>query len=87
MSERWGTAWRRLPHPFRWLMVAGIGGTLVGLGLLFMVLPGPGIPMVILGLIILATEFAWAERLLHRVRKGAGRAAEKARSAAGRRAR
>jgi uncharacterized protein (TIGR02611 family) len=40
-------------------------GTLVTiLGLLMLVLPGPGIVVVIAGLGILATEVAWAERLL-----------------------
>jgi hypothetical protein len=34
-----------------------------------MVLPGPGIPLLIVGLVILATEFAWAESLLRRVKK------------------
>jgi hypothetical protein len=34
-----------------------------------MVLPGPGIPLLILGLFILATEFVWAEALLQHVRR------------------
>jgi hypothetical protein len=62
-------AWTRLPHPIRWLAVAGVGGTLVVVGLALLVLPGPGIPLLALGLLILATEFAWAERTLHRVRR------------------
>lgn len=41
-------------------------------------LPGPGgIPLVILGLSLLATNHEWAERLLERVKKHAGKAAEK----------
>ncbi|MCX6413573.1 MAG: PGPGW domain-containing protein [Actinobacteria bacterium] len=31
-------------------------------------MPGPGIPLILLGLVILATEFAWAQRTLHHVR-------------------
>jgi hypothetical protein len=38
------------------------------MGLIFMVLPGPGIPLVIAGLAILATEFAWAEIVLNRTK-------------------
>jgi hypothetical protein len=33
------------------------------------VLPGPGIPVLIVGFAILATEFVWAERIVERLRK------------------
>ena len=33
-----------------------------------MVLPGPGIPLVIAGLALLATEFTWAEILLNKTK-------------------
>lgn len=36
-------------------------------GVVMLVTPGPGIPVIILGLGILALEFAWAERWLERV--------------------
>lgn len=62
--------WRRLPHPLRWLTVAIIGGTFVVVGIALLVLPGPGIAFIALGLAILATEFVWAEALLHRVKNG-----------------
>jgi hypothetical protein len=61
--------WRRLPHPLRWLLVAVTGGATLFTGLVLLVLPGPGIPLIILGLVILASEFAWAERTLHQVRR------------------
>ena len=61
--------WRRLPHPLRWLLVAVTGGATLVTGLALLVLPGPGIPLIILGLVILASEFAWAERTLHQVRR------------------
>ncbi len=64
--------WRRLPHPIRWLVVAIAGGATLLTGLALLVLPGPGIPLVILGLVILASEFAWAERTLHQVRRRSG---------------
>ena len=60
--------WKRLPHPLRWFASAVIGLTLVILGLIFMVLPGPGIPLVIAGLALLATEFTWAEILLNKTK-------------------
>jgi uncharacterized protein (TIGR02611 family) len=46
------------------LGVAVIGGGIALLGLVLVPLPGPGWLIVFLGLGILATEFAWAERLL-----------------------
>ncbi len=74
-AERITAHWKRLPHPIRWVAAASVGATLVVVGLIFMVLPGPGIPLVILGLIVLATEFAWAEAVLHRVRTHGARVA------------
>jgi uncharacterized protein (TIGR02611 family) len=42
----------------------GIGLALILLGLLLLVLPGPGILTIAGGLAILAPEFDWAQRLL-----------------------
>lgn len=78
MSRRdaFRSAWRHLPHPIRWVVVATVGATLIVLGLLFMVLPGPGIPLIIAGFVILATEFAWAEVVVQRMRKEGDRLAQ-----------
>jgi uncharacterized protein (TIGR02611 family) len=84
-SERSLRAWNALPHPVRWVVVAGVGSALVMVGLVLLVLPGPGIPILILGLLILATEFAWAELLLRRVKQHSATAVEKARDLARRR--
>ncbi|HST66790.1 MAG TPA: TIGR02611 family protein [Mycobacteriales bacterium] len=46
------------------IAVGIVGGLIVVLGLALVPLPGPGWLIVFLGLGILATEFAWAERLL-----------------------
>lgn len=62
-------SWKRLPHPIRWVIVATIGGTLVAAGVVFLVLPGPGLPLIIAGLAVLATEFAWAQVMLHRIKE------------------
>jgi uncharacterized protein (TIGR02611 family) len=53
----------------RRLIVAVIGGTVLLLGLVMLVTPGPGIPFVAAGLGILALEFYWARRWLARLRR------------------
>ena len=71
MRARWlwvKNNWKRLPHPIRWVVATTVGFTLLVMGLIFMVLPGPGIPLVIAGLAFLATEFAWAEIVLNRTK-------------------
>ena len=62
-----------------WRAVIGIvGGTVTVLGAIALVAPGPGILIVIAGLGILATEFAWASRVVVRTRTYAQKAADKA---------
>ena len=78
-------AWRRLPHPIRWLGVAIVGGVFIVLGLVMLVTPGPGIAFLVLGLLVLATEFAWAEILLRKVKERSKAAADAARSRMSRR--
>ena len=58
---------------FRWiarnsrrLAILLVGFAFLGAGAAMLVLPGPGIIVVLLGLAILATEFTWAERALDR---------------------
>ena len=46
------------------IWTAVIGGTVLLVGLALLVLPGPGIPIVVAGLAILGTEFLWARRAL-----------------------
>jgi uncharacterized protein (TIGR02611 family) len=54
-------------------IVVGLAGTaLVALGLALVPLPGPGWLIVIIGLAVLSTEFAWADRLLDMVRRQVG---------------
>lgn len=55
-----------------------VGVVFVLAGLIMFVTPGPGWLAVIFGLAILATEFAWAQRILHWARERAREASAKA---------
>lgn len=52
----------------RKVVVAMVGGTVLLVGIAMIVLPGPAILIVPLGLAILATEFLWARSWLKRAR-------------------
>jgi len=69
-----------LPAPLRRILVLLIGSTILMAGVLMLVLPGPGILVIIIGLAILATEFVWAEALLIQARERAARLARKFRT-------
>ena len=53
----------------RQVVVAGVGGTVVLIGVVMIVTPGPAVLVIPLGLGILATEFVWARSLLHKVKE------------------
>lgn len=55
--------------------VAGI--ILLAVGALLLVLPGPGILVIILGLIVLSWEYEWAKHHLHKARRAQNRAIDK----------
>lgn len=63
--------WRRIASTAKRLGVICVGFTLCGAGLMMLVLPGPGILVVFVGLLVLATEFTWAERALEKSRSRA----------------
>ena len=70
MKSNFLRAWNLLPKTIRKTIVLLIGSTLILTGLLLIVLPGPfTLPLLVLGLVVLALEFAWAETLLIRVRQ------------------
>jgi hypothetical protein len=52
----------------RTLKIAG-GFTLIGLGIVMLITPGPGWVAIGLGLTLLASEYAWARAWLDRVRE------------------
>jgi uncharacterized protein (TIGR02611 family) len=75
---------RRARHRQRSLLVR-IGTALAGTaaicgGALLLVLPGPGIPLIVVGLGLLALEFRWAERPLAVALKHAERVTPKKRT-------
>ena len=80
MSERLNRWLAPLPRGVRRVLVLIVGSVVLLAGVLMLVLPGPGILAILVGLAILATEFAWAERLLRRARERAGQAIDKIRS-------
>jgi len=49
-------------------VVAVVGSTVLALGVAMLVLPGPAVVVIPIGLGILATEFVWARRYLRRMR-------------------
>jgi uncharacterized protein (TIGR02611 family) len=48
-----------------------MGFTVLALGCIMLVTPGPGIVTIVLGLAILGTEFVWAKKLMKRFEKEA----------------
>lgn len=52
----------------RRLIIGVVGTTVVLIGIIMIVTPGPAVVVIPLGLGILATEFVWARTLLHHVK-------------------
>ena len=53
----------------RRIVVGVVGATVLLLGLIMIVTPGPGLVVIPLGLAILSLEFAWARLWLRKVRE------------------
>ena len=62
---------KMLRHTRR-VVIFVIGITVLLLGIILIVTPGPAIVVIPVGLAILATEFLWAKRLLHKVKEKVG---------------
>lgn len=58
------------------LSVAAVGFTVLTLGLVMLVTPGPGLLVIIGGLAILAHEFSWAATALDKAKARAAQARE-----------
>ena len=54
----------------RRIAVLAVGSTVVVLGIIMLVTPGPGMIVIPIGLAILGLEFAWARIWLRKVREG-----------------
>jgi hypothetical protein len=64
--------WRQVPAPVRKIIVLVIGFTLIAIGTVLIILPGPfTLPFMIGGLFILAIEFTWARSLLTKAQDSA----------------
>jgi len=61
-------AFKTVAAPLRKLIIAIIGGTVLLIGVALIVLPGPAFIVIPIGLAILATEFAWAQRAVTKAR-------------------
>lgn len=55
--------WKRIPKAVRKPLVFIVGFAIVGAGLFMLIFPGPGWAAIFVGFAILATEFAFAERV------------------------
>ncbi len=70
--------WLRLIRTnIRRLGILIVGGVVLLAGVAMLVLPGPGILVIIAGLAILAEEFTWAERTLDKAKLQASKATNK----------
>jgi uncharacterized protein (TIGR02611 family) len=58
----------------RKIVVGVIGGTIVLIGIVLLLTPGPASVVIPIGLLILATEFAWARYALQRGKRMVRRA-------------
>ena len=61
----------RRPLTYVWarrIAISIVGGTVLLIGIAMLVLPGPGLVVIPLGLAILGVEFAWARAWLRKVR-------------------
>ena len=74
MKDRLNQWLAPLDPRLRRALIFVVGMTLLLAGLAMLVLPGPGIVVILIALALLATEFAWAETLLVRARERASRA-------------
>ena len=64
--------WRQMPSAVRKTIVSVFGFTLIAIGGVLLILPGPfTLPPVIAGLFILAIEFTWAKSLLTKAQDSA----------------
>jgi tellurite resistance protein TerC len=62
----------RQPITYVWarrIVISVVGGTVLLIGIAMLVLPGPGLIVIPLGLAILGAEYAWARHWLGKVKE------------------
>ena len=57
----------------RRIVIAVIGATLTAIGVVLLVLPGPGFLVIAAGISVLASEFVWARSFLRNAREKVSR--------------
>lgn len=66
--------WKMTYSVIKRLVVLVLGLSVLAVGAAMIVLPGPAFIVIPAGLAILATEFAWARHVLHKMKEQAARA-------------
>lgn len=87
MAPRPGEIVRFIARSSKRIAVSVVGAAVVLAGLAMLVLPGPGLLVVVAGFAILGTEYAWAAAALEHTKRGAQQAGRLTRSGVGRAAR
>lgn len=59
-------------------MLIIVGFTVLLIGIAMLVLPGPGIVFIIIGLTMLAAEFVWAQYMLNKIKKAGNKLKDEA---------
>lgn len=81
ISNWWGRMEQRVqriqPPQARRFAVAVVGFTVLLIGIVMLVVPGPALVVIPAGLAILALEFAWAKYWLERIKEFAQQAKDK----------
>lgn len=76
----------RRPITYRWarrIAISLVGGSVLAFGIALIVLPGPALVVIPLGLAILGAEFAWARIWLRRIRRHSGELMDRIRGGTG----
>jgi len=65
--EKAKRVWKRTPTTIRKPLVSIFGALIIVAGIILMPLPGPGMLIIVIGVSVLASEFAWAQSAYERI--------------------
>ena len=82
MAPRPGDVIRFAFRSSKRIAITVVGGVLLLGGLAMLVLPGPGLLLIVAGFAVLGTEYAWAASALEQTKRTAERASKAARRVA-----